>query len=219
MRLACTGNQLPDIPTVNCTDATGQLENCCLLMQIDDQVLMYDQPDQAYYWVLLQADEIPLVICNLEKYADQAEKVGNWTGRRSDYLVMGMNTDDGDCYLVIVELRHIITNEDQVNDKLEQLQNSIKQVMSRLEIHLANSPLFEQACPKPEHYKVVGIVIAPAGIKAFSRLKRTRTIIGDTYQGIITMMPSERIKECKITWTELLKEVVPKNDPQRFKRH
>ena len=217
MSLPCTGNKLPDIASVDCTDTATQIDQCCKLMQIEEDVLLYDQPNQAYYWVLLNADEIQLIVCNLEKYADKAEKIGNWMGRCCDYLVMGWY--DGDRYIVIIELRHILTKEDQAIEKLDQVEKSIDQVISKLFPHIANSPLFAEACPQPENYKIAGIVIAPAGIRSIARNKRTRIIRNDSYTAIITMMPPERIKACKITWSELLSQITVASGRKRFQRH
>ncbi|NEP58428.1 MAG: hypothetical protein F6K31_15650 [Symploca sp. SIO2G7] len=219
MRLSCTGNELPNIPTINCTDTVGQLDNFCKLIKVNDQVLLYEQPNRAYYWVSLQADEIQLVVCHLEKYAEQAAKRGDWCGRLSDYLIVGMNTEDGDCYILIVELRHTLSKVEQAIDKFEQLENSIEQVMSRLQTDVISSSLFEKACWQPDKYKIAGFVIAPAGVRSIPLKQRTRRIVKDNYKGIIKIMPHERVKECKITWTELLNEIVPKCDPHRFKGH
>ena len=109
MRLLCTRDKLPNIPRINSTDPIKNLDNCCQLVEIETEILLFEKVEKSYYWVKLEADEIQLVVCNLEKYANQAS---SWKGRRCDYLVMGMNVEDGDCYLIIIELRHLIVNED-----------------------------------------------------------------------------------------------------------
>jgi len=206
MPLLCTGDQLPDVPTVNCSDSIKTLDNCCQLVEITTEILLFEKLETVYYWVKLEADEIQLVICNLEDYANQAS---SWKGRRCDYLVMGMNVEDGDCYLIIIELRHLIVKEDQAIDKLDQVQQTIQNIISILPQEIANSPFFEQACPEITNYKIAGIIIAPAGIRGISRENRTRVINHDNYQAIITMMPPEQVRNCKITWTDLLQQFVP----------
>jgi hypothetical protein len=206
MPLLCTGDKLPDIPTVNCSDSIKTLDNCCQLVEIETEILLFEKLETAYYWVKLEADEIQLVVCNLEAYANQAS---SWKGRRCDYLVMGMNVEDGDCYLIIIELRHLIVKEDQAIDKLNQVEQTIQNIISILPQQISNSPFFEQACPQAQPYKIAGIIIAPAGIRGIARENRTRVINHEKYQAIITMMPPEQVRNCTITWRDLLQQFVP----------
>ena len=205
MRLLCTRDKLPNIPRINSTDPIKNLDNCCQLVEIETEILLFEKVEKSYYWVKLEADEIQLVVCNLEKYANQAS---SWKGRRCEYLVMGMNVEDGDCYLIIIELRHLIVNEDQAIDKLDQVEKTIQNIISILPQQFFHSSCFDQACPQPQPYKIAGIIIAPAGIKGISREDRTRVINHENYQAIITMMPPEQVKDCKITWHDLLQQFV-----------
>ncbi len=105
----------------------------------------------------------------------------------------------------------VINNEKQAEDKLAQLEESIDQVMYQLNSHIDNSSLFTEACDKPNQYRVIGVVIAPAGIRGISRNKYSKRIRKDNYNAFLTMMPPERLKECQITWGQLLRSIVEDN--------
>lgn len=208
MPLPCSGPQLPDIPTVHCRQKIRTLADCCTFVEIDDEVLLYEeQPGKPFYWIVLHADETPLAVCHLEAYANYAEGIGGWWGRRSDYMTLGWYR--GDCYLLVMELRDILINEKQGEDKLDQLQNSIAQIMTQFSEQIVTVPAFNRACDQPEGYKIAGIVVAPAGIRGISRDKRVRRIVYSEYSAIITMMPGERIRNCRVTWSELMLTITP----------
>lgn len=203
MPLPCSGPQLPDIPAVRCRQDAQKLADCCHFVGIDDEILLHEeQQGRPYYWVVLHADDTPLCACHLEQYANLAESAGDWVGRRADYMALGWY--GGDCYLLVIELRDILVNERQGEDKLDQLENSIAQILVHLNEQVTNVAVFNQACDQPERYKVAGIVVAPAGIRGISRSNYTRRIENATYSAIITMMPSNRVRDCRITWSELM---------------
>lgn len=208
MPLPCSGPQLPDVPTVQCRSEIRSLSDCCRFVEIDAELLLYEaQPGKPYYWVILHADETPLTVCHLEAYANHAERTGMWDGRRADYLAMGWY--QGDCFLAIMELRDIVVNERQGEDKLDQVEASIARIMGQFQAQIANEPAFHRSCEQPDAYKIVGFVIAPAGIRRISRERQMRRIKQEDYSAIIMMVPPDRIRDCQIGWSELLRAVIP----------
>ena len=208
MPLRCSGPQLPDLPTVQCRSQIHALSDCCRFVEIDTELLLYEaQPGKPYYWVILHADETPLTVCHLEAYANHAERAGTWDGRRADYLATGWY--QGDCFLAIIELRDIVVNERQGEDKLDQVEASIAQIMGQFQTQIANEAAFRRSCEQPGAYKIVGLVIAPAGIRGIAREKQMRRIEQEGYSAIIQMIPANRIRDCQIGWSELMGSVIP----------
>lgn len=206
MPLPCTGSDLPDIPSIDCPPNVTRLDDCCKLVAIEDEILLYEkQSDRPYYWIVLQADEMPLSVCNLEAYANSVAKNDEWMGRRCDYMAMGWA--GGECCLLAIELRDRLTSETQVANKFEQIEQSIEQIMARIDTQIIGSPLFEQACASPDDYKVAGIVIAPAGIRKKSRSERIHIIRTDTYSAAVAVMPPDRIHDCRLQWSDLMEMV------------
>ncbi len=204
----CSGPDLPDLPTVQCRSQIHALSDCCRFVEIDTELLLYEaQPGKPYYWVILHADDTPLTVCHLEAYANHAEHAGMWIGRRADYLTMGWY--QGDCYVAIMELRDIVVNERQGEDKLDQVEASIAQIMEHFQAQIANEPAFRRSCEQPDAYKIVGFVIAPAGIRRIAREKQMRRIVQEDYSAIIMMVPPDRIRDCQIGWSGLMGAIIP----------
>ena len=137
MPLDCTGDNLPkEIPIIKIEETPSGLDNFCQILNSGDEVLLHQsipESDRAYYyWFILEADDFPLAVCELEKYADYAAQKDQWSGRRADYLIIG--SYQGDCYLIVVELRHVLVKEKQEYDKFKQLLESIEQIIRYLEI-------------------------------------------------------------------------------------
>ncbi len=214
MSLPCTGSHIPDIPSVDCSPHLVRLDECCTLVDIESEILLYEkQADKPHYWVVLQADDMPITVCNLEAYANAAEKKNDWTGRRCDYMAMGWA--DGDCCILAVELRDRLTSEAQVDNKFAQVEQSIAQIMMMIDTQITGSPLFEQACFSPDRYKVAGVVIAPAGIRKKARGERIHIIKTDTYAAAVAVMPFNRIRDCHVQWSDLMEIVGTKRRYQR----
>lgn len=208
MPLPCSGIELPDLPKVAGRQPILALADCCALVAIDETVLLVEeQPGKPAYWIILHADATPLTVCHLEKYAEKAEKEGHWTGRRADYLALGWY--QGDCWLTIIELRDILVNDKQCLDKLDQVEASITQLMAQWPKQIANEPMFNEACFQPEGYKIAGAVVAPAGIRAISREYRSRRLIRPTYSALITIIPTNRIHNCQLSWTTFMETFAP----------
>lgn len=197
----CSGSVLPAGQIVGCSDPVHHFADCCTAVPIFDEVLLDERlasdKGEYYYWLWLNADETPLVVCALEQYADQD---ADWLGRRADYLAVGWY--DGDCYLVVIELRRTLVKEQNAQNKLDQVEHSIKQVISQLLPQLTTSTLFSEACHEPEEYKIVGVVIPVEHSK--KRAQQTRLITVGAYKAAIVSIPHSRIKECRIGWSELL---------------
>lgn len=208
MLLRCSGSELPDLPTVQCRSEIRSLSDCCRFVEIDTELLLYEaQPDNPYYWVILHADETPLTVCHVEAYANHAERAAAWAGRRADYLAMGWY--QGDCFLAIIELRDILLNEAQSEDKMAQVENAISQVMMQFNQQIADNPAFQRTCNQPGGYKIVGLIIAPAGIRRIAREKWLRRIVHNDYSAVIALTPPDRIRDCRTTWSELMQTFVP----------
>jgi len=114
-----------------------------------------------------------------------------------------------ECYIVLIELRHVLLSKKQQDDKLEQLEQSIKTIISTILPNFRNSKAFAQACyplPPPEQCRIIGIVVPPDRSK--SSLNRKKIIEIGQYKGIITTLPSARLNQCRISWRELLGTII-----------
>ncbi|MEA5470921.1 hypothetical protein, partial [Spirulina sp. 06S082] len=179
MPLPCTDISLPDIQTIPTQPSPSSLDDFCLILQpldvesvdVENEVLLYEtiadkNGKDLKYWAILEADESPIAVCELEKYADYAAKKAQWSGKRADYLIIGSHQSD--CYLVVVELRHVLVKEEQEDKKFEQLRKSIEQIIQYREV-IRNSQSLEQVYHDPDSYKILGVIIAPANTKKFNR--------------------------------------------------
>ncbi|MGL5192693.1 MAG: hypothetical protein ACRC8Y_03670 [Chroococcales cyanobacterium] len=105
MPLDCTGDILPDIPTIEVPNFPTRFDDFRLSLNAPAQVLLHESISNKNktlkYWVILEADDYPLAACELEQYADYAAQQQNWEGKRSDYLLIGSH--QGDCYLIIID--------------------------------------------------------------------------------------------------------------------
>ncbi len=207
----CSGEVLPDKRQVNCDHSVHQLGDCCEVVMIDEEIMLFEKISKTgrrnyYYWFFLRADETaPLVVCALEQYA---KSQGNrWLGRRADYLAIGWYNSE--CYIVLIELRHVLLSKKQQDDKLEQLEQSINTVVSTILPDFRNSDILAQACyplPPPAQCRIIGIVVPPERSK--SSLNRKKVIEIAQYKGVITTLPSTRLNQCRISWSELLGTII-----------
>jgi len=207
----CSGEILPNERPVNCGDSVLQLDDCCEVLMVDEEIMLFEKINKKgrknyYYWFFLRADEtVPLVVCALEQYA---ESQGNrWQGRRADYLAIGWYGSA--CYIVLIELRHVLLSKKQQDDKLGQLEQSINTVVSTILPDFRNSETFAQACyplPPPEQCRIIGIVVPPDRSK--SSLNRKKVIEIGQYKGVITTLPSARLNQCRISWSQLLGTII-----------
>ena len=197
----CSGSEHPDLPTTDCTGVVTDLSDCCRTLASEDEILLYeDLSNQGnyFYWLILQADETPLVVCNLEAYANKTQ----WQGRRADYLCAGWY--NGDCYLAVIELRRTLVKDNQAEDKLAQLRQSITQIISSLPILTASLP-FKEACHEPEEYKIIGVAIPTEHSKR--RAEQTQPFTINGYTGILASLPNSYITDCRLSWSKLLAAV------------
>jgi hypothetical protein len=121
MPLDCTGDNLPqEIPVIKIEKTPSSFDDFCQIVNSGDEVLLHQAIEKNrgyYYWFILEADDFPLAVCELEKYANYAAEKEQWFGRRADYLIIGYY--EGDCYLIVVELRHVLVKEKQEDDKFK----------------------------------------------------------------------------------------------------
>ena len=211
MPLNCTGEHLPaGISTLNPPETPSSLDDFCILLGTDDEVLLYEsiqrkEGSQLQYWVILQTDGYPISVCELEQYADYLSAQQLWQGRRADYLVIGSHC--GDCYLIIVELRHVLVKENHEDDKFEQLKETINHLLqAHLEV-IKNSDSLSKVYDNPESYKIIGVVIAPGNTRSFSRGDLNLKVDIASHQVLIRTLPKDALSDCKITWTYLLERI------------
>lgn len=208
MPLNCTGEDLPaGISTLNPPGTPSSLDDFCVLLGTDDEILLYESIDgsQLNYWVIIRADDYPISVCELEQYADYLSTQQQWQGRRADYLVIGSHR--GDCYLIIVELRHVLVKENQEDDKFEQLKETINHLLQAHLEAIKNSDSLSKVYDNPESYKIIGIVIAPGNTRSFSRGELNLKVDIASHQVLIRTLPKDALSDCKITWTYLLERI------------
>jgi hypothetical protein len=212
MPLNCTGEDLPaGSTTINLPESPKSLDDFCIVLDIDDEILLYESLSNSRnkYWVIIQADDYPISICELEQYADYLSTQNQWQNRRADYLIIGSH--NGDCYLIIVELRHVLVTETQEDDKFEQLRESIQQLVRNLDA-INQSVALAGVYSNPEFYKLIGIVIAPGNTRRFSRGELNLIIPIDSHKALIRTLPKDALRDCRITWTDLLRRIgIPLN--------
>lgn len=213
MPLDCTGENLPDIPTIEIPNSPTRFDDFCLGLNAPAQVLLHESISNKNktlkYWVILEADDYPLAACELEQYADYAAQQQNWEGKRSDYLLIGSH--QGDCYLIIIELRHVIVKEEHEDQKFEQLRQCIEQLINQLFV-IDQSNVLTEVYPNPEQYKIIGVVIAPGNTRQFRRGELNLKIEIKSHPVLIRTLPKDALSQCKITWTDLLHRVgIPRN--------
>jgi hypothetical protein len=201
----CSGKDLPKKKrTVNCQESVTQLDDCCEVVNMDDEVMLYEhvRAKDYYYWFFLKADDnMPMVVCALEQYADK--KVAYWLGRKADYLAIGWY--QGYCCIVLIELRHVLLSEEQETDKLKQLEESLETLVNKVLPTFKRSAIFQEACyppPPPQECRIVGVVVPPDRSKLRLNRKKSKQI--GEYQCFMTSLPSDRLTECRISWSELL---------------
>lgn len=195
---------IPAYPCVCQQDpATTRLEDYCELVNIGDGRSICESHEKGiYYWVSILADETPIVLCALEKYVGHTIQ-GN---RKTDGLGVGWD-QKGCAYIVFIELRRTLLNEEQWEDKLEQVKQAME-LLCRTEpevgsLHHQNVPnIFMQACNSLTGHKIAGIVI-PID-RSRKRVEQSRAIrIGDK-DAIIVALSSGILKKRTIEWSKLL---------------
>lgn len=218
-KLLCEGNTLPDLASPECVEVITRFDDCChelLPDPYENQILLYEtlskeNKPQKYYWFTLEADESFLIVCRLEDYAKGLQVSGEWQGRMADYLAMGWY--EGECFVVIIELRHVITHEDddrhnQIQDKFEQVEMTLNIVIEQILPQIEASELFSQACHEPDSFRLAGAILVPSGIKKRISLSlRQRTVQVKGRNITIVMLPHTPRTSCQITWSEILESV------------
>lgn len=209
MPLDCPGDNLPkEIPIIKIEETPRGLDNFCQILNSGDEVLLHQailESDRAYYyWFILEADDFPLAVCELEKYADYAAQKNQWSGRRADYLIIG--SYQGDCYLIVVELRHVLVKEKPEYDKFKQLLESIEQIIRYLAI-LNNSQTLEKVYSHPDDYKIIGAIVAPGNTKRFNRRELNPIRSVGSHKVLIRTLPKDALSDCQITWTDFIQRM------------
>lgn len=198
----CWGNSFPEGQFAECSEQVSLLEHCCKILQIEDEILLWEsQKDAYYYWIFLNADETPLAICALEKYVDRK----SMRGRKADYLAIGWH--GGKCYIVIIELRKTLVKEDQSKNKIKQVKQSVELLFSEgLLTQIENSDFFSYACDQPECYHIVGVVIPSTLSK--KRAQTRQKIVVNGKECLVVAIPNSLIRQCRINWSELMRAII-----------
>ncbi|NEP42637.1 MAG: hypothetical protein F6K35_26800 [Okeania sp. SIO2H7] len=208
MPLKCTGDNLPqDIPIIKVEETPNCFDDFCQIVNSGDEVLLHQAIEKNrgyYYWFILEADDLPLAVCELEKYADYAAEKEQWLGRRADYLIIGYY--EGDCYLIVVELRHVLVKEKQEDDKFKQLLESIEQILKCLPI-ISNSQTLEKVYSSPDDYKIIGAIVAPGNTRSFNRRELNPIRSVNSHKVLIRTLPKDALSNCKITWTDFIQRM------------
>ena len=149
-------------------------------MQIEDEILLWEsvksKKGSYYYWTFLNADETPLAVCALEKYVDHK----SLQGRKADYLAIGWY--HGECYIVIIELRKTLLKEDQSENKVEQLRQSIELLVSDgLLSEIESCDFFSYGCDQPKYYHIAGVVIPSTHSKKRAQTRQKIIVNGKKY--------------------------------------
>lgn len=205
MSLDCTGDSLPkNISIIKIKETPSCLDDFCQIVNSGDEVLLHQAIEKNrdyYYWFILEADDFPLGVCELEKSADYAAEKEKWLGRRADYLIIGYY--EGDCYLIVVELRHVLVKKTQEDDKFKQLLESIEQILKSLPI-ISNSQTLKNVYSNPDDYKIIGAIVAPGTTRNFNRgeLNPIRSV--NSHKVLIRTLPKNALSDCKITWTDFM---------------
>lgn len=211
MALDCTGKELPsEMVTTPQPSSPKSFDDFCIVVTAGEEILLHQDLSgkKLYYWCILQADDYSLAVCELENYANYAETKQQWSGKRADYLVMGYT--DESCYLIVVELRHVLVKEAQEDQKFEQLKQSIQQIIQRREI-FRESQALDEVYHQPESYRVIGVVIAPGNTRRFRRGELNQVYSIGSHKVLIRTLPKDALLNCKITWSDLLQRagVIP----------
>lgn len=207
MPVNCTGDNLPkDIPIIEIEETPSDFDDFCQIVNFEDEVLLDEflDDENRYYWFILEADDFPLAVCKLEKYADYAEQQDYWSGKRADYLIIG--SYEGDCYLIVVELRHVLVKKEQEDKKFEQLLASIEQILKCREI-INNYQTLANIYSNPDAYKIIGVIVAPGNTRTFSRGKLNPIKSVNSHKVLIRTLPKDALSECKITWTDFIQRM------------
>lgn len=199
----CKGSELPNLPTVQCKRC-NQLDCYCQKVMVGDVVLLHDwiHNDQEYYWVILEADSLPVFVCEFEAYVD---KIDDWNSRRSDYLLIGTHSDH--CVIIFVELRQNLIKQTHSQDKLDQLEATIRTFLSHTQTRVAvNEILSTYECTE-ETTKLVGIVLAPRGTRQEALRNRHRKLEMDGLPVHMVIVPNNDLSQCGISWTKIMSRV------------
>jgi hypothetical protein len=209
--LNCTGSYLPRIATIEIS-GSDQLDDFCSSISTGDEILLYEKLSpkktrknltETYYWMILEADEYPISVCELEKYANSL--TGKWIGRRADYLVIGSYS--GNCFLLVIELRHALVKENREDEKFEQLKESIEILIQNHLPIIQCSQALASVYEDPDDYKIIGAIIAPGNTRSFARGELNKNIEIADHKVAIRTLPKDALTNCKITWTELLRKL------------
>ncbi len=211
----CQGESLPQLSErIDCPVEATALIDCCNRLTIGDSRLLYDGTKKLsggrpthYYWLTLEADTMPLRLCEFDRFADKISSIdARWVGRKPNYLAMGWS--HGDCYVVFLELRAALVNQGQADDKFEQLEQGMQMLCKQEDeeanqIHGSLSELLDEVCEGITSHNVVGIAVPVSHSK--SRAEQTRQIqVGE--KEIILVSISHR-QDCSWTWSGLLRAI------------
>ncbi len=207
----CSGKTLPSHNRIGCADDAKQLEDCCRTLAITEEVMLSEgsinknKGNSLYYWFFLQADETPLLACALEEFANLS--ISDWQGRRADYLAAAWY--GGKCYIVVIELRHMLLHIGQTTDKLAQLEQTVRTLITKILPDFLSTEQFGSVCfPQPAlaDCKIIGIIVPPDRCKRKAERKKILEISGHSV--FLTSLPSSMLQNCRITWSDLLHSVI-----------
>ncbi|MBN1812365.1 MAG: hypothetical protein JXA14_11050, partial [Anaerolineae bacterium] len=189
---------LPEFDEVTCPGNAARLEDCCVLVQIGEGRSLWEWAgDTRSYWISIVADETPVVLCALDKYATAMK----WNERRSDGVAIGWCR--GNCYVVFIELRLALTREEQFEDKADQVESAMQllcQVSDKgREHHEKREKIFEQACDDMSKHRIAGVVIPVDHSKSRARQARETEIGGKKAVILAISSPRDRL----LRWSDL----------------
>ncbi|MEQ9357503.1 hypothetical protein [Coleofasciculus chthonoplastes] len=74
-------------------------------------------------------------------------------------------------------------------------------------IFISNSTSLEAVYINPSSYKIIGVLIAPANTRSFSRGELNPIVAINSHKVLIRTLPKNALSDCKITWTDLLQRI------------
>lgn len=200
----CSGNTLPQLATIICRPQAASLSDCCHLIPINEQAMLSEciKANQLYYWFFIQSESVPFNVCALEAYSELPHI--DWQGRRADYLAVGWY--QAKPYIAIIELRHVLLTEKQTHNKLEQLTATIETLLLKghLQRWIEQGGLDQVIWPRPAltECQIIGFIIPPDRSKP--RCARKKIVQIGSHTIVITSLPTTLLKQCAITWDDLL---------------
>lgn len=175
---------------------------CTFVPPNDGRALCEYKNNSLYYWINLTTNNLPIVLCAFEKYADAA----GLPGRKTDYLAVGRYRNNA--YVIFIELRKDLVNGRQWIDKKDQIEQASR-LLCKTETdtgiqHHNNVPeIFPDAAGNMTQHKIVGVMIPVDHAKSRITQSRAASNIGGKVMPILPVSPHRRAQPT-LSWDELL---------------